>query len=143
MGNWSRVFSRLETEPDSGALEAFLAKLGAVVRFEADQNGWFRAETVGSAVLELERFRADEEGIRSELNSWAAYLETSEDSPHLGALMERAIQARQLFLLRSDPPADRLREALTQELARLTEGFCQADGVGFFDAGGTLLVKER
>ena len=96
-----------------------------------------------SAPLHLERFHADEEGIRAELNSWAAFLETC-DGPHQVALMERAIQAKQLFTLH-DPSDDVLLVcvALCQQLAIETVGFYQIDGVGFFDADGTQLVEDR
>src|SRR5689334_1570405 len=97
--------------------------------------------TVGP--LLVERFGADEEGIRAELNSWAAFLETC-DGPHAVPLMERAIQTRQLFTIH-DPAGDRPDPgcvALCRRLAAETAGFYQVDGVGFFDADGTLLVAE-
>ena len=116
MGRWYRVF---------GSLDTATADLGV------------------STPLTLERYRADEEGIRAELNSWAAFLETCA-GPHHILLMERAIQTRQLFTLH-DPTgdADRACVALCQRLAAVTAGFYQIDGFGFFDADGTPLVEER
>ena len=129
MSRWYRVFGSLDTVPTD---------LVAV-----DDDDWHRAEI--STDLVLERFRADEEGIRAELNSWAAFLETC-DGPHVFRLMERAIQTKQLFTIHNptgDGGLDRECNTLCQHLARITEGFYQADGLGFFDADGTLLVEER
>ena len=150
MSLWTRVFGRAEAVPDAEALGALLAGLGSASRFEADAEGWFRAEIEAGpgSPLVAERWSADEEGIRAELNSWAAFLETCDWSQHHAALMERAIQSRQLFTIRKaldhadEPRAARLCAALAQELARQTDGFWQADGVGFLDAAGTVLVAE-
>ena len=117
MGRWYRVFGSLDTAPTD----------------------------VADKPLVLERYRADEEGIRAELNSWAAFLETC-DGPHHIPLMERTIQTRQLFTLHNptgDVGLDRECHTLCQLLARITAGFYQADSLGFFDADGTLLVEER
>src|SRR4051794_5583725 len=94
--------------------------------------------------LLLERFTSEEEGIRAELNSWAAHLETCDHSPHHVRLMERAIQTKQLFTLESPSDApDPACVDLCRRLATETAGFYQIDGVGFFDADGTLLVEDR
>ena len=117
MGRWYRVFGSLDTPANIEASDPLL----------------------------LECFRADEEGIRAELNSWAAFLETC-DGPHHVPLMERTIQTRQLFTLQNpsdDSRLDVVCVALCQNLAALTVGFYQIDGVGFFDAAGTLLVEEQ
>src|SRR3954471_9113594 len=91
---WIRVFGRLDAVPPAEVL----AVEGVAARVEADDAGWYRAEVdVGGVALVVERWLADEEGIRGELSSWAALLETCDHSPHHVALMERAIQARQLF----------------------------------------------
>ena len=96
-----------------------------------------------SAPLLLECFRADEEGIRAELNSWAAILETC-DGPHHIPLMERTIQTKQLFTLHDPTDGARLVcVSLCQHLAAVTAGFYQIDDIGFFDADGTLMVKEQ
>ena len=94
--------------------------------------------------LALECFSADEEGIRAELDSWAAFLETC-DGPHAVPLMERAIQTRNLFTLHDPTEAglDHACVTLCQHLATLTAGFYQIDDIGFFAADGTLLVSER
>src|SRR5262249_8245283 len=75
-------------------------------RFDEDDGGWYRSELTlgGGAPLVLERWLADEEGIRAELRSWAAYLETLDYSPNAAALMEQALQARPPFTL---TPPDR------------------------------------
>lgn len=149
---FSRVFASTDAPPAPAGIEACLAGLGVAVgaRFDEDESGWHRAELTlgGGAPLVLERWLADEEGLRAELSSWAAYLETLDYSPNAGPLMERAIQARQLFTLRRpiDHPNEALLgracQALCQFLARETSGFYQADDRGFFAADGEVLVPE-
>ena len=115
MARWYRVFGSLDTAP-ALAVEPPLA---------------------------LECFSADEDGIRAELDSWAAFLETG-DGPHAVPLMERAIQTRILFTLH-DPTEDEFERdcvALCRQIAHVTAGFYQIDDIGFFDADGTLLVNE-
>jgi hypothetical protein len=114
MGRWYRIFGSLDAAP---ALAV-------------------------APPLALECFSADEEGVRAELNSWAAFLETC-DGPNAVPLMERAIQTRFLFTLH-DPTGEFDRDcvALCRQLAHATAGFYQIDDVGFFDADGTLLVSE-
>jgi hypothetical protein len=150
MGQWYRIFGRSEATPDPAAFLEELRRLAPVTgTVDAEGGDWFRVELSlhGGGALDLERFLADEEGIRAELNSWAAYLEAS-DTPHSLALMERVIQSRQLVTLRR--PADHADEALVERLcvatcrwlAAATDGFYQADDQGFFEADGTLLVRE-
>jgi hypothetical protein len=118
--------------------------------FRGDDTGWFRCELFleGGGLLVLERFLAEEEGVRAELNSWAAVLETCEDNPEHVPLMERTIQSQQLFVLRrpeegDEAGLDRFCGSLVRLLAERTGGFYQVDGEGFFEADGTLLVAER
>jgi hypothetical protein len=147
MGCFYRVFGRRDAAPAAEAILAHLGGRGLAVagRFDGAGEGWFSAELAfgEGAPAHLERFLASEEGIRAELNSWAAYLETCDDSPqHLG-LMERVIQSRQLFTLRR--PSDHAGAGCVEVcrfLAAATDGFYQADGEGFFEADGGLLVRE-
>jgi hypothetical protein len=153
MSQWFRVFGGNDTQPEPNALLQHLRDRGFGVtgRFRGDDQGWFQADLVlGGAEgrVDLDRFLAGEEGIRGELNSWAAWLESAGDSPAHAQLMERVIGTRQLFIAHapSDPSApDRLAAlclALCQHLARQTDGIYQVDGQGFFTPDGTLLVKE-
>jgi hypothetical protein len=147
MGRFHRVFSRSEIMPDPEELLARLRAGGLAVEahFRGDSAGWFSAEIIQGegAPLSLERYLAGEEGIRAELNSWAAVLETWEDNPHQVPLMERVIQSTQLFILQ-DPgtPDAPVGVAVCRLLAELTDGVYQADGQGFFTAEGTLLLGE-
>ncbi len=144
MGRWYRVFGGNDAQPAPAAILEHLQGLGASVRgdFTGDDAGWYAATIhCDDTPLCLERFLATEEGIRAELNSWAEWLETCEDSPHHAPLMERIVQSRQLFTLCG---ADERRCAgLCRFLAEATAGLWQADGGGFFAADGTLLVGER
>ncbi len=141
---YSRVFAALDDVPTPAGIEALLAARGVGVRcaFAGDDAGWYRAElSCDGAALVLERYAADEEGVRAELNAWAGHLETLGEGPQAEALMERAIQARQLFTLQG--PVEHLCEALCRHLAHCTEGFYQIDGRGFFAADGRLLVADN
>jgi hypothetical protein len=151
MGLWYRVFGSNGARPEPGAILEHLNGLGPAVtgRFAGDAAGWFRADLgCAGTGLCLERFLATEEGIRAELNSWAAHLEAGGDSPERLRLMERMIQTAQLFTLEApDGPADRdlaerLCLGLCRFLARATDGVYQVDGRGFFAADGTLLLAE-
>jgi hypothetical protein len=153
MSQFYRIFARSEVLPAATEIEGAIAATGVPARctWAAEGQTWYRGEVAveDGEPFVLERWLAEEEGIRGELNSWAAYLETCENSPEHVALMERAIQARQLFTL-SGPEGsadealtERVCAALCRHLATVTQGFYQADGAGFFAADGTLLVREE
>ena len=146
---WYRIFGSNDTEPTPAALLEHLNGLGAAVSGEFHgEGGWFGADLVvaGAVRMVLERFLASEEGIRAELNSWAAWLETCAPEAEQVRLMERMIQARQLFTLQRPDDAEAAGPvcvALCQFLARATGGTYQIDGRGLFAADGTLLAEER
>jgi hypothetical protein len=145
MGVWYRVFGRSVVAPPPQAVLAHLSSRVAA-RFDPDAYDWFRAEIqLDGAVLELERYRSDEQGIRGELNSWAAFVEAGPPHRLQQFLMERIIQTAQLFTLESprDEAAERLCDELCANLARCTDGVWQADGRGIFAADGTLLLPEE
>jgi hypothetical protein len=153
MSIFYRIFGSSDALPAARDVESCLAAAGAQACFAwmVEGEAWYHGEIAFAAgePLVLERWLAEEEGIRGELNAWAAYLETCEHSPQQVALMERAIQARQLVTLcRPEDPDDetlvgRACAALCRHLAQATQGFYQADGAGFFAADGTLLVREE
>jgi hypothetical protein len=125
-----RVFGTLDTEP---ALEAF--------SLQSDHRGWYRARrSTDTGTVAIERYLADEDGIRDELNTWAAWVEVASSGTVQERLMRHLIATKQVFVLR-DPPAE-YAEELCRFLARATDGVYQIDGRGFFDADGSLLVAE-
>ena len=145
---WYRIFARSSDVPAPEALRDFLAARRGLVSgdFVVEDSGWYRADLVVASVsLQIERYLAGESGIRAELNSWAAWLETREDIPDCVRLMERIIQTVQLFTLRGGEESTRT-ETLCVELCRFlaetTDGVYQIDERGFFDAEGVLLVSE-
>src|SRR5439155_11478288 len=114
--------------PEPAAILEHLHGLAAVTgNFGGDDAGWYYADLVvsGSVPLRVDRYKSDEIGIRAELNSWAAWVEsTGADA----ALMERFIQARQLFTFRAaDPSVGDLCLALARFLATATAGLYQID----------------
>jgi hypothetical protein len=157
MSQWFRVFGLGGAAVEPAALLEHLHGQGLPVagHFRGDDRGWFRAELVFAAdapPVVVERYFADEEGIRAELNSWAAWLEEQEGNPHHVQLMERVIGTAQLFTLHQPAEdADDFEDAafvgqlcLTccRHLAAATDGVYQADHHGFFAADGALLVAE-
>jgi hypothetical protein len=115
--------------------------------FQGDDQGWFRVELFAPGhdePAELDQYWATEDGIRPQLNTWAAWLEVQPDSPHTAALMRHVIQTAQLFCLHVSAAlaADGAARELCRWLAARTDGVFQADGSGFHAADGTLLVAE-
>jgi hypothetical protein len=145
---WYRVFGGSSRMPAPSDILAFLLRQDAAAsgEFAADDSGWYQADVlIDGRPLQMERYLADEQGIRAELNSWAAWLETREDAPEHLRLMERIIQTAQLFTLQcrdESANADRVGVALCRYLAENTAGVYQIDGRGFFAADGRLLVSE-
>ncbi len=147
---WHRIFAASDAEPSPAALLERLHALAPVAgRFHGDDAGWFRAELVVAETtpFALERFLSTEEGIRAELNSWAAHLESSGDGPETVRLMERIIQSRQLFTVERPagdaPLLDDLCLSLCRFLAETADGVYQIDGRGFFAADGALLLRDE
>jgi hypothetical protein len=145
-----RVFGTNDAAVNPAALLEHLHGLDFEVtgHFRGDAQGWFRAELIypeADARFELERFLATEEGIRAQLNTWAAWLETA--CPDEPRWLQQLISTTQVFTLHSigeGNGADIVPfcQALCQFLATTTAGTYQADGAGFFTAAGTLIVKE-
>lgn len=153
MGTWFRVFGTSDVQLDLVALTETVQTLapGLYALFEDGERGWHRAEIQwpdGAMALVVERFWRDEEGIRDELQAWAAWVETCEDNPHHERLMQLLTSTQQVFTLRSVPEQhdagglDQVCQAICQYLARATEGVYQVDQQGFFDMNGTLLLPE-
>jgi len=163
--DWFRVFGTKEAQPEPAALLEFIRGLelgyDVIGKFTADDDGWFRAEleitstaipasksAYAAIPLILERYLAKEEGIRAELNTWAAWLETFEQQPNHGWLMQHVISTRQLFTFLGPTnedgvlPMEDLCLGLCQFLARETAGVYQVDNHGFYSPDGTLLLEE-
>lgn len=140
MRRWIRVFAASDAIPDAAGLAACLA--GEALPAATEAPPWYRLELSrpdGPSVV-LERWLADEEGMRGELNGWAGYLETFAPDSRAVVLMERTIQARQLITLQADDETDGLR--LARWLASLDGSFYHVEGGGFFAADGTMLLAE-
>jgi hypothetical protein len=144
-----RVFATSDSEPQPGAVLEFLHALAPNIRgtFRGDDEGWFAAEFRGEeseAPIRVERFLSNEDGIRAELNTWAAWLESKESNPHSDRLMRQMIGVKQIFTIDDEDAdiSDEVCAELCRFLARQTEGIYQVDGQGFFDASGLLLVPE-
>jgi hypothetical protein len=149
---WHRVFGTKSAPVEPERLLAHLQSRGLNVSSHSrgDDQGWFRVELrlEGEEAVALERFLATEEGIRPELNSWAAWLETVQDNPHAVRLMLHMVNTAQVFTVQAvadteDPEqCQPLAGEICRFLAGETAGVYQVDGQGFFAADGTLLVPE-
>jgi hypothetical protein len=144
---WARVFVAVAEAPAPETLVEHLRGrgYGAEIRADADELGWFHLELSTSAGnVTLDRYGADE-GIRNDLNSWAAWAEIHAGE-HADRLMQHLIGSRQIITLRvmreMDDELRRLLHAVLGFLAAATGGVYQIDGEGFFDAAGTLLIAE-
>jgi hypothetical protein len=150
---WFRVFSSREIAPEPAEFLQTLQELVGPVagHFGGDDKGWFHVDLVcdeNEAPLRLNRFLVEEEELRSELNAWAAWLESMEEHPNAVHLMQKIVGTRQLFTL--ECPRDRYEEervrnlcvGVCRYLSRETEGIYQIDRQGFFAANGKQLLTE-
>jgi hypothetical protein len=154
MHTWFRIFGTNDAEAEPAVLVELARVLepSVTAKFSGDDQGWFRAIfTVDpdEPRLILERYLASEEGIRSQIMTWIAWLETRETEPNRDSLMDHLVAVKQLFTLHMEEDGDEaswtsiLPEALCQCLARTTNGVYQADGWGFFTASGELMLAEE
>jgi hypothetical protein len=151
---WYRVFALKPDMPQPAALQQHLQSLGVDVPIDlrGDDHGWTALTLTlaeDASPLQLERYLADEDDIRDDLDAWAAWLETQEHEPNHLKLMQYVIGTQQLFTLR--PPPDyadedllnRICEGLVKFLASQCRGIYQIDGQGFFAASGQKILPER
>jgi hypothetical protein len=149
---WHRIFCRGDERLAPAAFLEHLHSSGLAVEtdFRGDDLGWTTAVMrlgTGSPVY-IERYRVQEDDLRDDLNSWAAFLETCDYSPNHDMLMERVIQTRQLITLRKpidhsdEVGIDKLCLAICRFLAANADGIYQIDDDGWYTANGELLLKE-
>jgi hypothetical protein len=155
MNVWFRVFGTNDTAVEPAAVLEHGSQLRKKItgKFRGDDKGWFEAHLAFEPAepftpfLQIDRFLADEDGIRHELNTWAAWLETKEEHPQHARLMQQIISTRQLFVAHADTESGdggmmRVCWSLQKYLARETDGIYQVEGRGFYSADGTLLIPE-
>jgi hypothetical protein len=146
---YCRVFGLKSVEPAPAALRKFFGfgstSIGSdlvKIQVQRDEQGWYRADIRwADDLVQIERYLASEEGIRAELNTWAAWVEATGDGAVQAWLMQRLIAAQQLFVVRELSAHPNVPD-LCRYMAVLTDGVYQIDGQGFFRADGTLLVRE-
>ena len=150
---WHRVFGLNADPVPPAALAEHLHAAGLPVEphFRGDDLGWTVGDLAlpgGGAAVRVERYLADHDDLRGDLNAFAAELEAMDYSPHHVRLMGHVIQTRQLVAFRrpldhaDESALDRLCEAVVRFVAARTDGVYQIDGRGWFAADGTLLVQE-
>jgi hypothetical protein len=150
---WYRVFGRGEGEVPPSALAEHLHAAGLPVEphFRGDDLGWTSGELRLPGLntpVTLDRYLADEDDIRDQLNAHAAELETCDYSPNAPKLVEHVALTSQLVVLRKPVDAsdevvlENLLIATCRFLASQTDGVYQIDGQGWFAADGEMLVQE-
>jgi len=144
---WYRVFASIPEEPNPAELAEYLHSLGYAFapHFHGDDLGWTsaRLEFAEGSSLTIGRYLTKADDLRHDLNAYAAELETRDDQPNHGMLMEKVIQTQQMFTF--DEPAEcaeGLCEALARWLAAKTAGIIQIDSRGWLNAEGDLLLRE-
>ena len=150
---WYRVFGVKSEMVQPALLQEHLRQFGVDVPLQVrgDDLGWTACTlqlAASSTPLQIDRYLTEEDDIRDDLDTWAAWLETQEHNANHGKLMQHVISTRQLFTLRRPlDSADENRlnqvcEVIVQFLAKQSEGIYQIDGRGFFAADGTMLLQE-
>lgn len=150
---WHRVFAlRADPVPPADLVEHLHAsELRVVPHFRGDDLGWTSAELVlpgPGAPVRVERYLTEIDDLRSDLNAFAAELETMDYSPNHVGLMQHVIQTKQLIAFRrpldhaDEATLERLCEEVARFLAARVDGVYQVDGRGWFAADGTLLIQE-
>lgn len=147
---WYRVFGQSDAEIAPAAVLEHLHNGGYEVsgHFRGDVDGWFQLDLVwNEETITVHRYRADEDGIRNELNSWSAWVEVQEDLDRPEDIMQQIIATQQLITM-AIPETDghsswgKLCAGLCQFLVGVTQGLYAIDGVGLFDTEGKLLVAD-
>lgn len=150
---WYRVFGWGEGDVPPSALAEHLHAAGLPVEphFRGDDLGWTSGELRLPGLntpVTLDRYLADEDDIRDQLNAHAAELETCDYSPNAPKLVEHVALTSQLVVLRKPVDAsdevvlENLLIATCRFLASQTDGVYQIDGQGWFAADGGMLVQE-
>ncbi|MEY4614462.1 MAG: hypothetical protein RL179_2435 [Planctomycetota bacterium] len=149
MAGWFRIFLSQEEGPEPSAIMECLQGLIPGVRgnFRVDPDGWFQLILTHPSIGELvvDHFLASEKGVRSEINTWAAWLE----SKQFLDLMERIIQVRQVLSFEVTPELEEnatdpgIFKRIALDLSRLGKGFAHLDGAGFLEHDGTLLIEDE
>jgi len=123
-------------------------EFNVTVSLRGDDGGWFEANLFlqdEDEYVKLERFLASEEGVRAELHTWIAWVETIE-TPHQDRLIRQLVGTKQIFTVSPASDLDQhVREvclAVCRYLARETDGIYQVDGQGFFTRDGDALAPE-
>ncbi|MCI0683766.1 MAG: hypothetical protein L0Y71_16805 [Gemmataceae bacterium] len=145
---WCRVFAINEAVPAAAEIVEHLRGCGRPVeaRADTDEQGWFHLELTGADGVYLLDVYGSDEGIRDDLNTWAAWLEENAGDQAI-RWMQHVIGTRRLITLRredlgDDAAARQFCHELARWLAQQGDGVYQIDGEGFFDSAGTLLAAE-
>lgn len=150
---WQRIFLAEALPVDAEELLESVRAAGfrIAAQFRRDEQGWFEGllvEEDSEAAVEIRRYLAGEDGIRQELNGWAAWVEEILPEEEATPWLIRFIGAKEVVTLRcleeGDPEAAApLMDCLARSVAAAGGGFRQVDGVGLLDAAGNLLVREQ
>ena len=151
---WYRVYGMNQAPLFPADVLEFLNRQypGVTGHFRGDDAGWFHAELTlleSDLRIEMARYLANEEGIRREMNGWAAWIEETLGEKKGGPWMQRLINTTQVVTLRLgdeeaeiESAVDALLVNLCRYLAQMTDGVYQIDGRGMFQPDGALIAAD-
>jgi hypothetical protein len=153
MFTWHRVFARLEKEPSPAEVCEELGRHSIKVRptFRGDDHGWFAGHLKlegRAASLHVERYLVRAEKLRSEINTWSAWVESLPEAANKERVLDALVATAQLFTLHEEEDSEGEAASpacmiLCRWLARLCQGIYQVDGLGVFDERGKPLLAEQ
>jgi hypothetical protein len=132
---WYRVFGLNDVIPEPAELQSRFGWGEIAVR--GDDLGWTSLKT---GPLLIERYLAEGDDLRDDLDTWAAWVEQQQQHPLQLKLMQHLISTRQLLTFQTESETSGWQ--IARRFALLTDGVYQVDGRGFFAADGALMVDE-
>lgn len=151
MSYFIRLLSPTEDVPTVGEIERALQSEGFAVQLTAapEAAAWqsleLRVPDQPPVAVARHRRRGDENPVEVEVDSFLDLLLDHEETPGVRAVEAALRRARQMLVLQVPDAfpwgAERtVVDALVEFLADHTEALIQADGEGFYDREGNLLI---
>lgn len=145
-----RILAPVESAPAASEIRAALRHEGFDVSLEPSPSdadwGEIRLSTQGQTILLARGLRAGEDNpVDDEIDVFLDLLLEQEDTPGVQQVEDMLRRARQEFYLEIPDEfpwgaGRNVVDALVEFVADRTEGLIQADGEGFYDRMGNLLV---
>ena len=146
---WYRIFSVTPEEVGPAVIAEHLHAHGRKVEphFKGDEFGWISGELKlpAGGIVRLDRYLTEEDGIRSELNAFAAEIEDLEESQRSARLMEIVIGTKQLVAISKEEDTgaevDQTCEETARFLTKQSQGVLFIEDRGWFGPDGEELIR--